>query len=122
MDNELTHYGVPGMKWGVRRSQKRLSRIDKKAQKKNWSDDARDAAQIKTKKVKQMSNAELRKLNERTRLENEYKNLNQRKKIVGEKFVTDVIKETGKEVAKEYTKKGVKKGINFVSTMIKTMK
>lgn len=118
MDNyELIHYGIPGMKWGVRRSQKQLSRISKKAKKRNWSDDATEVEAIKTKKMKQMSNTELRKLNERTRLENEYKNLNKRKKIIGEKFVGDVLKETSKELAKDYTKKGIKKGIAFVAAM-----
>lgn len=42
----------------------------------NWSDDAKTAHDIKRKNVKQMSNAELKKLNERTRLEQEYSRLN----------------------------------------------
>ena len=68
-NTELYHYGVLGMRWGVRRAQQKSSRIDKKANRKNWSDDARDVAKIKTKKVGQMSNAELKKLNERNQLE-----------------------------------------------------
>lgn len=120
-NNTLQHYGVLGMRWGVKRNQKQLSRIDKKAKKRGWSEDAKTAAEIKTKKLSQMSNAELKKLNERKRLENEYRNLNARKKIVGEKFVTDVLKETSKELAKEYTKKGAKRGIDFVSKHWKTI-
>lgn len=76
MNNEIYHYGVPGMKWGVRRSQNKLGRIDKRSKKNNWSDDATTAAKIKTKKVSQMTNAELRKLNDRKNLERNYKQLN----------------------------------------------
>lgn len=67
-DMELQHWGVKGMKWGVRRARKKSTS--------NWSDDARDASKLKAKGVKRLSNAELKKLNERTRLEQEYSRLN----------------------------------------------
>ena len=76
--NELYHWGVKGMKWGVRRYQNNdgtLTAAGKKRRKTELSEDARDAARIKTKKVGEMSNAELRRLNERTRLEQEHKRL-----------------------------------------------
>lgn len=75
MNDELYHYGVPGMKWGVRRSQNKLDRIDKRSKKNDWSEDATTAAKIKTKKVNQMTNAELRKLNDRRNLEQQNANL-----------------------------------------------
>lgn len=119
MDNNyLQHYGVLGMKWGQRRAQRKLDRIEKKAKKQGWDDDATAAARLKTKKVSQMSNAELKKLNERIRLENEYKNLNKRDTSAGKKFVADIMKETSKEIAKDYTKKYAKKGIELVSNLI----
>lgn len=71
--NALMHYGVLGMKWGVRKD--RSSGSSRKRGKSSWSDDAKEARAIKKKKVKQMSNAELKKLNERTRLEQEYSRL-----------------------------------------------
>lgn len=64
--NELYHYGVLGMKWGVRRGRKSRP----------MSDDAREASNIKKKKVSEMSNAELKKLNERMNLERNYSQLN----------------------------------------------
>ena len=75
INDELYHYGVPGMKWGVRRSQNKLDRINKRSKKNDWSEDATTAAKIKTKKVSQMTNAELRKLNDRRNLEQQNANL-----------------------------------------------
>ena len=72
--NYLQHYGILGMKWGVRRSTSDLKRSSNR--KKNWSEDARTASELKKKKTKELSNAELKKLNERTRLEQEYSRLN----------------------------------------------
>ena len=78
MENELTHYGIKGMKWGVRRFQNKNGSLTAAGKKRrdSWSDDAKTAHDIKKKNVKQMSNSELKKLNERTRLEQEYSRLN----------------------------------------------
>lgn len=42
----------------------------------DWSDDAKAASKLGQKNIKQLSNSELKKLNERTRLEQEYSRLN----------------------------------------------
>lgn len=79
MEKELTHHGIKGQKWGVRRFRNAdgsLTPAGKKRRRDSWSDDAKSAHEIKSKKsVKQMSNAELRKLNERASLENQYSQL-----------------------------------------------
>lgn len=85
--NEIYHYGVLGMKWGKRRSRKELARDRKKNRTDNSSEDAKTASKIKSKSVKQMSNAELRQLNERTRLEQEYSRLNPSAIKKGYKYV-----------------------------------
>lgn len=84
MSNELYHYGVLGMKWGVRRDR---SRSGGSRRKRSMSDDARETSAIRKKKVSQMSNAELKKLNERSRLEQEYSRLNPSAVKKGWKFV-----------------------------------
>lgn len=64
-NNELMHFGVKGMKWGVRKAHKKASK----------SDDAKEYSSIRKKKVSQMSNTELRKANDRANLEQNYRRL-----------------------------------------------
>lgn len=63
-NNELKHYGVLGMKWGRRKAQY------------NTSDDHNRARELKKKHVSEMSNKELRELNDRQQLESNYKRNN----------------------------------------------
>ena len=86
MENKyLSHHGIKGMKWGVRRTEAQLARV--RGRKKNWSEDARTAHDIKKKSVNKMSNAELKKVNERVRLEQEYSRLNPNAIQKGWKYV-----------------------------------
>ena len=96
MDNELYHYGVLGMKWGVRRGGSRSSGSSRrKKYRLNLSDDARTAEKLKKKKLGEMSNAELRKLNERQNLERNYRQLNKSHIAKGMAFVTSAAATTG---------------------------
>ena len=80
--NELYHYGIKGMRWGVRRFQNKDGGLTSAGRKRysrdadDLSEDAKAASALRKKRVDQMSNAELKKLNERMQLERNYKQLN----------------------------------------------
>lgn len=61
----LMHYGVKGMKWGVRKSKSS-----------KYSKDYNESRALKRKNYKQLSNEELKTLNKRLELESNYKRLN----------------------------------------------
>jgi hypothetical protein len=75
-DDILEHFGVKGMRWGVRRSDKELGR-SRKGPKDPDSEDAskKKSLQVKVKKNRStdsLTNAELKALNERLQLEQNY--------------------------------------------------
>lgn len=74
----LEHHGILGMKWGVRKSS---SKTSSGRSKKNLyiSKDAKRAANLKKKKLYQLSNEELKTLNKRQELENKYRQNNKSK-------------------------------------------
>lgn len=77
MDKQfLYHWGIKGMHWGVRRTPAELGRATEKKSKRQMSEDALFAKQLKKKKPGEMSNTELRKFNDRRQLETQYKSLN----------------------------------------------
>ena len=92
MNNELYHYGVPGMRWG-----KRKRYIPKKGD----SEDYAESRIIKEKKVRQMSNSELAKVNKRLGLETQYKELNKKNRSEGAKFIDSILKDTSKALVKD---------------------
>ena len=99
MNDELKHYGILGMKWGVRRGRNVLSRYGgRKKSTKGWSKDAKEANRLKKKEVSQMSNAELRKLNERSQLEKNYSSLNRRQIAKGAALLAGAVTITSNAV------------------------
>lgn len=83
--DSLEHHGVKGQRWGIRRYQpypngsKKGRFIGKKKKGKPMSEDAKYAKELRKKHRDELTNQELRALNERTQLEQNYKRLNPNK-------------------------------------------
>mgnify|MGYP000462360948 CR=1 FL=1 len=83
--SDISHYGVKGMKWGVRKNSKRVGKAVKKRlreeltghkvrdPKPNASRDYARTVKLSRKKMYQLSNKEITELNTRYNLEKQYK-------------------------------------------------
>ena len=92
-DNELYHHGILGMKWGIRRFQKKDGSLTTSGRKRysNSSEDYNTTQNLKKKKLNEMSNAELRKLNERQQLERTYHQFNKSRISKGIALVSSAV-------------------------------
>lgn len=75
-EDELAHYGKKGMKWGVVRERGKDGLVVGKAH--GVSEDHKVSRELAAKTQSQMSNAELKKVNERLQLERTNKDLQSR--------------------------------------------
>jgi hypothetical protein len=94
------------MKWGKRRSRKSV--IKKTT---STNEDHEIKSLIKTKKISEMSNQEIKKINERIQLEKQLKDLTKKSVSPGRKFVEEILTNAAKEVASNYVKKQISKVI-----------
>lgn len=120
--DELFHYGVKGMRWGVRKSTPtsggtkkskkksliaKMSDKKKKATKEKAKEEAKEEAQEteKKKSVKDMSDAELRAKISRLQLEKQYADLSKQTEPVskGKKFVEGIMTKSGENIGTQLT-------------------
>lgn len=107
----LEHHGIKGMKWGQRRTEAQLARQRKRES--GYSKDAKSVENVKRKAaagrgLKSLSNAELRQLNERMNLEQQYKSYSQKEKSAGQQMAEKILTEVGTGLVKSVLNSQVK--------------
>ena len=99
----LTHYGILGMHWGVRKgsSGSKGSTGIRRA----GSADYERKLSLKNKRIKDMSNDELQEFTKRLQLESTYRKLTVKPKSAGRKIVEGMVNEFAKKALKDVTEK-----------------
>ena len=110
MDNTLQHWGIKGMKWGIRRYQNKDGSLTP-AGKKRYSDSSTSVNVTSS-----LTDDELRKKINRLQLEKQYRDLmkpaEQKKRNAGKEFVQDVLKNSGKNIATQLATYALGEAVN----------
>lgn len=116
--DELQHWGIKGMKWGIRRYQNKDGSLTPAGKKRYSEEDASEdyTKAHSAKSVKSMSDKELRDRINRLQMEKQYSQLTKKEKTFGSKLVQDVLVNAAKQTASSYVSKYMNKGID---TLIK---
>ena len=96
-DEELAHYGIKGMKWGVRRYQNKDGSYTSAGlrRRRQTSSDYEETKELRKKSYKELSDSELKRLNKRLNLESEYRRLNPQGIERGKKIARDIVATAG---------------------------
>jgi len=106
----LSHVGVLGMRWGHRKA-KSVSVP---------SSDHLESRSLKKKKLHELSNAEITKINNRLQLEKTLKELDRFKSDRGRKIVEDVLSEQGKKILTGIAAAGIALATPYVKKFVVT--
>ena len=101
----LMHFGVKGMRWGVRNaeSKNRIARDE--------SEDYSSTKKLRKQPVSTLSNSELRKVNERIQLEQTYKQLTSKDISKGWSVSKKLLGRVGNKIFDAVVQAGVNEGI-----------
>ena len=90
MSNTLVHYGILGMKWGIRRTPEQLARARRRSTTDEPHEDYKKAHTSKS--IKSMSDAELRNRLNRIQMERQYSQLSSSNVSKGREYIQKIIK------------------------------
>lgn len=103
----LKHYGILGMRWGVRQTPEELGHRTRRAE-----------YPRSRKKISQMSDSELKSKIDRMQKESQYRQLSQRSLVkMGKRIAGMIVGAAAIEIAKEIVKGKMKAGVDFVKEM-----
>jgi hypothetical protein len=114
--DELEHHGILGQKWGVRRYQNADGTLTEEGKKK-YSEDAYEVKILKSKNTNNLSNDELEILNQRLKLEQEYKSYTSKGESYTKKFLAEA---GGKVVGTALTASAIYLGTKYATNVMKT--
>lgn len=116
-DNQLLHYGVLGMKWGIRRTPAQLARARGERPSQSDSKSSTTKSSSSKKRSSEMSEDELRSKIQRLELEKRYKDLLSAtapppKSTRGKDFVMRVLEKSGENILTQLTTDVMGKAVN----------
>ena len=110
MNNVIYHFGIKGMKWGIRRYQNKDGSLTA-AGKKRYG----DSSSVNN-EIKDLTDQELRDRINRLNLERQYRDLTtpsgQKQTNKGKQFVTSVLETSGKNIATQLVTYGIGTAVN----------
>lgn len=103
-EKELLHYGIPGMKWGQRKSVNEINKARRQARADNPDEEEHEDYKktVRAKSMKSMSTKEIQEMNARIQAEKTYRELTKREQSGFEKAAREVITNVAKNSAQKF--------------------
>ena len=96
--NTIYHFGIKGMKWGIRRYQNKDGTLTNAGKARLKNNGVKEKRKTDSKNRRILSETDLKKKIERLKLERQLKDLTDEDVSPGKKFVKDVLSASGKKV------------------------
>lgn len=119
MSNYLTHYGILGMKWGVRRTAVQLGHKTGQKKRPRSTDQHADYTRAVSRTSRSMSDDDLRSAVSRLRLEKEYNELSSTTVRSGRHYVNKTLKAIGSVAAATTLAANTVRNIDFFISKFK---
>lgn len=112
----LSHHGIKGMKWGIRRFQNKDGTLTPEGKKRVSKNDRKSDSPIQ-KSVKELTDDEIRNRISRLRLEKDYADLmkSTQRNSKGKTFVADILEKSGKNIATQVVTYGLGSAVNMLA-------